>query len=465
MPLLPAFRRVIKMRNNLIVYSVFAAALLLAAVMGYRGFMHSHDTTWDENIYMSLGEKLATDPFSYNPSSIADSFREDKVNAPSYLNEPLFKHPPLFPYLIAAVSRITGSPLLAAFYVSFISGICIVIAAFFIGKEVFDARAGALAALLAAADPIRLTCSVKMWPDSTLAALMLTALLFIIKAVKRDSARAYMIAGVLTGLAMLVKYPALLLFPAGLGTLLVFNPASIRSKRFLLWPAAAFAVFLPWLIWNHQVYGAGFITVMTRLHGVRPLFIYNLAAAAVVIAAVCLAAYKLPEKIRFSLVAGALAWLFCLPYVSKTLTAMFDISFIPSHGWISGMFSYEPRLFYIRRLIELSPFFFVSFLGMLLIAKPKHRSLFILIPALVTLVFYIFWGSYQSRYLLFASPLLMITASYVIISLRDRISGMVVPPSARAILYAALTATVMFFFVKTIYVDIGIALVNDLAYF
>jgi len=465
MPLSPAFRRVTKMRNNLIIYSVLAAALLLAAVMGYRGFMHSHDTTWDENIYMSLGEKLAADPFSYSPSSIADSFRENKTNAPAYLNEPLFKHPPLFPYLIAALFHVVRSPLLAAFYVSFVSGICIVIAAFFIGKEVFDARAGALAALLAAADPIRLTCSVKMWPDSTLAALMLAALLFMIKAVKRDSARFYIIAGLLAGLAMLAKYPAMLLFPAGLWMLLVFNPASIRGKKFLLWPVVAFAVFLPWLIWNFQVYGAGFVPAMTRLHGVRPLFIYNFTAAAALIAAAYLVASRLPEKIRFFLVAAALAWIFCLPYVSKALAGMLDVSFIPSHGWVSGMFSYEPRFFYIRRLIELSPFFFVSFLGILLIAKPRHRSLYILIPALLTLVFYVFWGSYQSRYLLFASPLLMITASYVIISLRDRIAGTAVPPAAKTALYAALTATVMFFFVKTICVDIGMSLVNDLAYF
>jgi len=453
------------MRNNLIIFSVLAAAVLLAAVMGYRGFMHSHDTTWDENIYMHLGEKLAADPFSYSPSSVAGSFRENNAPVPAYLNEPLFKHPPLFPYLIAAFSRIAGSPLLAAFYVSFISGIFIVIAAFFIGTEVFGARAGALAALLAAVDPVRLTCSVKMWPDSVLSALMLAALLCIIKAVKRNSVRFYVIAGIFSGLATLAKYPALLLFPAGFWILFIFNPASIRSRRFLLWPVAAFIVFLPWLIWNFQVYGAGLIPAIARLHGVRPLFIYNFTVAAAVIAAVCLVTSRLPERIRFFLVAIALAWVFCLPYISKALVGMLDVSFIPSHGWISGMFSYEPRLFYVGRLIELSPFFFISFLGLLLTAKPKHRSLLILIPALMTLVFYIFWGSYQSRYLLFASPLLMITASYVIISLRDRISGMAVPPRARTALYAALAATVIFFFVKTIYVDIGIALVNDLAYF
>ncbi|MDD5270720.1 MAG: glycosyltransferase family 39 protein [Candidatus Omnitrophica bacterium] len=453
------------MRNKLILYSVLAAVILLAAVMGYRGFMHSHDTTWDENIYMYLGGKLAADPFSYNPSSIADSFRENNAPVPAYLNEPLFKHPPLFPYLIAAVSHLTGSPLLAAFYVSLVSGICIVIAVFFIGKEVFGSRAGALAALLATVDPIRLTCSVKMWPDSTLAALMLASLLYVIKAVRRDSARAYVIAGIFAGLAMLVKYTALLIFPAGLLMLLVFNLPSIRGGRFLLWPAAAFAVFLPWLILNLQVYGAGFVPNMARLHGVGPFFIYNFTAAAAVIAAACFAASKLHEKIRYLLVAAALIWVFRLPYVSRALAGMFDVSFIPSHGWISGMFSYEPRLFYARRLIELSPFFFVSFLGTLLIAKPKHRSFFILMPALLTLVFYILWGSYQSRYLLFASPLLMIAASYVIISLRDRIAGAVIPRSARTTLYAALAAAVIFFFVKTIYVDISIALVNDLAYF
>lgn len=346
-----------------------------------------------------------------------------------------------------------------------ISGICIVIAAFFIGKEAFGARAGALAAVLAAVDPIRLTCSVKMWPDTTLAAFMLAALLYIIKSVKRDSVRIYVTAGIFTGLAMLTKYPALLLFPAGFTILLVFNPSSIRGRRFLLWPAAAFAVFLPWLIWNFQVYGAGFVSNIARLHGVRPLFIYNLTAAAALITAACLVASRLPEKIRFLLIAAALIWVFRLPYVSKAFAGMLDTSFVPSHGWVSGMFSYEPRLFYAKRLIELSPFFFVSFLGIPLIAKPKHRSLFILMPALLTLVFYIYWGSYQSRYLLFASTLLMIMASYVIISLRDRIAAMAVPPSARTALYAALTATAVFFFVKTVYVDIGIALMNDLAYF
>jgi hypothetical protein len=59
----------------------------------------------------------------------------------------------------------------------------------------------------------------------------------------------------------------------------------------------------------------------------------------------------------------------------------------------------------------------------------------------------------------------MITASYVIISLRDGIAAVAAPPAARTVLYAALAAAVMFCFVKTVYVDIGIALVNDLAYF
>lgn len=453
------------MRNNLIIYSILAASILLAAIMGFRGFMHSHDTTWDENIYMLLGERLAANPFSYNPSFISDSFRENKANAPAYLNEPLFKHPPLFPYLIAAVSHIIKSPLLAAFYVSFASGIFIVLAAFLIGKEVFDARTGALAALLAAVDPIRLTCSVKMWPDSTLAALMLAALLLLIKAVKRDNSRIYILAGAFTGLAMLVKYPAFLLIPAGLGILFVFNPASVRKRRFLLWPAAAFVIFLPWLLWNYHIYGAGLIPTLARLHCVRPLFIFNITGAALIIVAAGLIAYKLPKRIRLYLIAGALLWLFSQPCVSKALAGILDISFIPSHGWISGMFYYEPRLFYIERLIELSPFYLISFLGILFVSEPKHRSLFLFIPVLLTLVFYVLWGSYQSRYLLFAAPLLMITASYAIISLRDRIGRAAVHPNTVRALNLLLAAVVIAFFAKTVCVDLGIALVNDLAYF
>jgi len=453
------------MRNKLVIYAALAAALLTAGFLGFRGFMRSHDTTWDENIYMMLGEKLHADPLSYSPSFMASSLMESGSSVPGYLYEPLFKHPPLFPYLIAAAYHFTNSAVLAAFYVSYISGIFIVLMAFLIGKEIFDARAGALAALVTAIDPIRLTCSVKMWADSTLAVLMLASLLLFIKAVKREKTLLYVSAGVFAGLAMLVKCSALLLFPIGLSMMFISGHWSTAKKGFLLWPAAAFLVFLPWLLLNYHVYGTGLISKAAYLHGIRPQFLYNAAAAVIVALPACLLARKLPGWARLCALAAALTWLLSRPYVFRAVAGTLDMSFVPSHGWLSGMFSYEPRLFYFRRLIELSPFYLISFLGILFMSKPRHDSAFLFVPVFWAIGFYIFWGSYQSRYLLFAAPLLLIMASYAFIFLRDSIRRMAVPRSIGTALKALLAAVIIISLVKTVYVDLGIALVNDLAYF
>jgi hypothetical protein len=116
-------------------------------------------------------------------------------------------------------------------------------------------------------------------------------------------------------------------------------------------------------------------------------------------------------------------------------------------------------------MIELSPFYMIAFVGMFFLAKNKSRERFLIIPALWSLIFFSAWGSYQSRYVLFAAPALLILAVRAVFWCWEKTGEKVDSGLLKTICRLCVIAIVMFALIKTAIIDMAIALSNDFVYF
>lgn len=172
---------------------------------------------------------------------------------PAIYDRPMFFHPPLYPYSLAAFRVALGSaggPLL-----SIIFHLTIVLLVALIGAHWGGAALGLLAAGMIAIDPVTWLCTSRLWIDGTLAMMTGASMLALLWALRESRASTFALAGIAFGLACLTKLPATLLVPAlGVAVALVPRRPSARSAAAYLVPAGAMIV--AWLILTRIFYGA-----------------------------------------------------------------------------------------------------------------------------------------------------------------------------------------------------------------
>lgn len=191
----------------------------------------------------------------------------------SPLRNDLVFYPPLYPYLIALVSRAFGS-LQAVLVVQCAIGALLVPAVARAGALAFGRRSGLVAGALAACYPDLVWFATRFWSETLFVALLWWAIERTLAADASGSRRAAAVAGLAWGLATLTRELALYLVP--LAALWLLRPraaAASGSRRWLrpspsalVAPALLFAatllVIAPWTLRNALVFRA-FIPVST----------------------------------------------------------------------------------------------------------------------------------------------------------------------------------------------------------
>ncbi len=424
--------------------------LILAAVLitiprwnGIEGKQQS----FDEGVYHQLGYQLMLNPTHY---SLVEYYRylKEELKDPrtvEYLNAPLFKHPPLYSYLISLSYRLFGVKTQAALFVSMFFAIATAFVVFYLASLAFDRRCGLLAALFLLMDPVHWLCSQKIWIETTYVFFVYLGLLLLVIGLEKKS-QVLIFSGIAFGLSFVSKYFAALPY-VGVLLFLILQPSLPPKKHFLLFLAMPLAVLSPWILWNMNVYGPDLLTevIKSQQHTYSEqsqiyLMRYAMIAGTALLLFLTLAALRIFAD-AFLEKPKAFAQKFIANRTSrKALTILaLALCVIAVYRWVNPkafLFTYEanltqemnffwkePRTFYLTRLPELSPVYIFSFLSILFIAQWKKYSFLLLFTALTTIIFVSRFGAYETRYILAAMPALLVLASDMLVRTYDMLKA------------------------------------------
>lgn len=166
-----------------------------------------------------------------------------------------FDHPPLVAWMIRPFTELFGSTAWAVRLPAVVSWFAGAIGAYALSSRIYDSRrAGALAVLVWSSLPIVQAGFHIVTPDTPMIIFGWVAYYFAYRAVAEDKGSFWLVAGAAAGLAMLGKYPGVLI-PAALFLALLVNSAGRRRLRGP-WPwlgvLAAAAAFAPVVWWNYR---------------------------------------------------------------------------------------------------------------------------------------------------------------------------------------------------------------------
>ena len=470
---------------------ILAILIVIGFALRNSGFHHRHLLTFDEEFYVKLGLQLKENPLNYGPESAKRQIQSQLPPGypmPGYLDEPFFKHPPVFPWLISMsyLFKLKPFPYMSAIMVPMLSGVLTIALVFFFAKRLYDYRVGLLAAFFLTIDPIHWLCSEKIWMETTLVLFILLALFFFFRGLEHT--HFLLLSGLFAGLAMLTKYTGIIVPIFILLFALVYKQELLFKRNFWLIFVIALAVFSPWLLWNYRVYGGLFLKhimqvsivskAFDRFQAYKTLFLISSVACTFLLALRLLAAKSTPyvkEKIgsflkglRFLVPATiiiAFMAMFFHPSFRQALKNMWIYGYLPSTGWQMGAFWKEPWCFYFSRLLEFSPIYLFSFLAAIFLSfKNNQKDLLLIFCAFLMMFFFVLWQNCQSRYILPAVPILLILASRLQIWLWDRLKAHTQTLRIKIAEFAFL-GIVGSFILKTINVGVHLALSNNIAYF
>jgi 4-amino-4-deoxy-L-arabinose transferase-like glycosyltransferase len=163
-----------------------------------------------------------------------------------------FDHPPLTAYVIGFFTYFLGDQAVVIRLGALLFSLGFSLLAFFLGRELFDARVGFWTGMISTLLPSYAITALIITPDSPLVFFWTLSAYLTLKAVQNDRYGFHLLSGLSLGLALLSKYTAVL-FPASLLLFLLFSPAQRHHlKRWELyggWVLAAL-LFSPVIIWN-----------------------------------------------------------------------------------------------------------------------------------------------------------------------------------------------------------------------
>jgi len=188
---------------------------------------------WDEVVYLSLGKSILKERYEIVPGR--DSFR-----------------PALFPFLIALGSLMNGEVLIRILVTVF--GIFSILATYYMGKKLFDAKTGLLAALVMSSFPLFVFNSNKILAEMTFLTFTPLAVTTFYLGVEKNKKFLYLSA-FFTGISILTKYFGFFLLIIYLVHTLFRKKIEIFRKRELYIALTIFSLTLmPWFIINTIYY-------------------------------------------------------------------------------------------------------------------------------------------------------------------------------------------------------------------
>ncbi|MFH2139017.1 MAG: glycosyltransferase family 39 protein [Candidatus Omnitrophota bacterium] len=445
---------------------LLAIVIIATFFIRFNGFTTPHNFTFDEAVYSTLGKQLQENIFDYNTIKLYESQTSHGRNLPAHYNRHLFVHPPVFSLLIALSYTFFGVHLYSAAFVSIFFGLMLIVLAFLFGKVLFDEKVGVYAALFMAIEPISWITSQKIWMETTLAFFMGFSLYCFYRGIKRYHPVWIIAGGFIAGIATLTKYPGVLLVGVLFLYAILVERWLFSKKAFIFSLCLPFIMLIPWVCWNFIILGSDFLSTLhyTKMVGalivryfwlaiVLPLGYFGIKEACQKSEKICLITRIISIVFLFFVVRGAL--LHC-----------FDPNYLPRSGWEMGMFRNEPKSFYLGRLLELSPVYLFSFLGLipLLFSKRYFKErLFLFLYSGIVLMFFTLWRGFQSRYILSAVVPLVVIAVQTLFYLSDKISclpGKYVIPVR--VLFCGM---IIFCLFKTLILNFSLAMSNNICYF
>jgi 4-amino-4-deoxy-L-arabinose transferase-like glycosyltransferase len=179
--------------------------------------------------------------------------------------------PPLFPFLIAAATVVTGNTELGGRLVSLVMGTLLVFPIFLITRHLFSQQAAYVAAALTALHPYLVIFSATVYCESTYLTLVLSGVYAALRGFQESSVRIHLLAGIAFGLAYLTRPEAAIYQFLTIGFTLAYvaftnRQALRRTFLRLIWLPTAFACLAgPYVVWHHSQTG------QWRLEGKSPL--------------------------------------------------------------------------------------------------------------------------------------------------------------------------------------------------
>lgn len=447
-----------------------------------HNFKHSELRSIDEVVYYRMAlQVLKEGPTGYHTIPYGQELAATGRPLPPYFFQPLFKHPPLFTFMAAVFMKVFGGTMVSAGYVALLFGALMIPLTYWLGALVFGREVGLLAALFIWLDPVSIICSQKVWMETTLSFFSILAVYIFMYAFMQKKDAFYFWAGVAAGAALLTKYTGILAWAVILIFAVVFERELFKNKRFVSSLAVPFVMITPWVYWNFLVHGNHMLANNLQIHNLtlgRPRTIALLGLTAMV---VCLGAWELCKPARGKLTGGQVvpsagwdtmrkyAVIFCggllLWNIRASIMRGLDFTSLPVTSWAQGIFWGAPSTFYFGRLIEFSLLFIFSFLAFFLFSSHHfaEKRIFFLTGS-VYILFFMVWGSFQSRYLLPAIPFLMVLGVAFVMELFAEMALSKNPAvylGGRFLLMAAVLCAIF----KTYLIDIMLSFPNDMCYF
>jgi len=187
-----------------------------------------------------------------------------------------YDHPPMVGYLIRLFITLMGKYPLAVRMPAILSGIGTAILLFFLGKKLRNSAAGFWAVAIFNSIPLFSAIGgITIVPDTILCFFYLLSLLFLWRLYEADRGGLWYAIGTVTGLSLLTKYTAVLLYPS----ILIFTaiiPSMrkwFRKKEIYLSFLLSIVILLPVVIWNYENYWASFAFQFTHGMGEKSFFV------------------------------------------------------------------------------------------------------------------------------------------------------------------------------------------------
>ncbi|MCK5216035.1 MAG: glycosyltransferase family 39 protein [Candidatus Omnitrophica bacterium] len=449
----------------------------------FRKYYKRGGISHDENRYCLLGLRLKGNILNYTLQDFEAiyNFDQERIDR-EYFRDPqtfqLYFHPPLFSMLLAAVFKIFGERALAAIAVPIIFNILTIWVTCALASRLISPKAGLVSAFLLFLDPINVVSSQKLWMDTTLSFFTLFSIYLFVRALKNESVFFFFTSGFVCGLAALTKYPGILVVGGFFLYALLMETHLFRKPRFYLSLLMPFLVMLPWVYWNYHYYGFdiisridGMFITFERTRGV--ILISGILSVFFAITWIRFLKYSQREalkgfvknqcgRLRVSvlIVFGCLVILQGWPFL---LSSLF-LFHLPEVSWKMGFFDNAPRLFYLYRLMEYSILYLFAFLSFFIKGQTEDRRMALLkISAFFILIFYTFWGFFQCRYILAATPMLIILSVHILAVLkRNMANGSNIRIKAGNLM---LDVLVIFAVLRMMRIDVLLAFPNDMCYF
>lgn len=221
--------------SSYIIIACVALVLRLTLLMSYHNTQQAEQQ--DALDYQAIGQNLA-----------------QGIGFIGSDGQPTSSRPPLYPLFLAASYKVFGYRDMPVKAIQCLIDSCTVVLIMMIALLLSDARAAFIAGLLAACYPPTILYSNLRLTECLFTFLMIAEIYFMIRAFKENRGKHLLLAGIMHGIATMVR-STLLVLPMFLLPLLLINRWRKPLLKYgVLWFLIGSAIIAPWTIRNYMVF-------------------------------------------------------------------------------------------------------------------------------------------------------------------------------------------------------------------